>query len=109
MIMLPILLIKIIGAIKSLESLGDVICSESYVIKKWQLTEEGEQVYLSKRLTKKMDVQPGDIFDAHVLLNYADKRDMIKYRAMRVKVATNIAPIFFKFSSIISSLKLGPK
>ena len=41
-----------------------------------------------------MDIQPGDIFDAHVLLNYADKRDMIKYRAMRVKVATNIAPIF---------------
>ena len=58
------------------------------------ITEEGEQVYLSKRLTKKMDIQPGDIFDAHVLLNYADKRDMIKYRAMRVQEATNIAPIF---------------
>ena len=58
------------------------------------ITEEGEQVYLSKRLTEKMDVQPGDIFDAHVLLNYADKRDMIKYRAMKVEVAANIAPIF---------------
>ena len=58
------------------------------------ITEEGEQVFLSERLVKRMDVQPGDIFDAHVLLNYADKRDMIKYRAMRVKVATNIAPIF---------------
>ena len=58
------------------------------------ITEEGEQVYLSKRLTEKMDVQPGDIFDAHVLLNYADKRDKIKYRAMRIVVATEIAPMF---------------
>jgi len=35
---------KVIGAIKSLESLGNVISSESYVIKRWQLTEEGQQV-----------------------------------------------------------------
>ena len=33
---------KIVGGIKSLESLGQVIQSESYVIRKWQLTEEGE-------------------------------------------------------------------
>ena len=58
------------------------------------ITEQGDQVFLSERLVTRMDVQPGDIFDAHVLLNYADKRDMIKYRAMRVQVATNIAPIF---------------
>ena len=58
------------------------------------ITDQGDQVFLSERLVTRMDVQPGDIFDAHVLLNYADKRDMIKYRAMRVKVATNIAPIF---------------
>ena len=35
---------KVIGAIKSLESLGNVISSESYVIKRWQLTDEGQQV-----------------------------------------------------------------
>ena len=58
------------------------------------ITEEGEQVFLSKRLVIRMDVQPGDIFDAHVLLNYADKRDKIKYRAMRIVVATEIAPMF---------------
>jgi hypothetical protein len=58
------------------------------------ITEQGDQVFLSERLVTRMGVQPGDIFDAHVLLNYADKRDMIKYRAMRVKAATNIAPIF---------------
>ena len=58
------------------------------------ITEQGDQVFLSERLVTRMDVQPGDIFDAHVLLNYAAKIDMIKYRAMRVKVATDIAPIF---------------
>ena len=35
---------KIVGAMMSLESLGDVIKSESYVIKRWQLTNEGEQI-----------------------------------------------------------------
>ena len=35
---------KIVGAIKSLESLGNVIEAKSYVNKKWQLTNEGEQV-----------------------------------------------------------------
>ena len=35
---------KIIGGIKSLESLGQVIQSESYVIRKWLLTEEGEKM-----------------------------------------------------------------
>ena len=58
------------------------------------VTEDGDQVFLNERLVKRMDVQPGDVFESHVLLNYADKRDMIKYRAMRVEVATKIAPIF---------------
>ena len=58
------------------------------------VTEQGDQVFLSERLVKRMDVQPGDIFDAHVLLNYADKRDIIKYRAMRVVKPQVIAPIF---------------
>ena len=35
---------KIVGGIKSLEALGEVIKIESYVIKKWQLTNEGEQI-----------------------------------------------------------------
>ena len=33
---------KIVGGIKSLESLGEIIKSESYVKRKWQLTDEGE-------------------------------------------------------------------
>jgi phenylalanyl-tRNA synthetase alpha chain len=35
---------KIVGALKSLEGLGNVIKTESNVIQKWQLTEEGENV-----------------------------------------------------------------
>jgi len=37
---------RIVGAIKSLEALGDVISTEMYQIKKWQLTKEGEEVLL---------------------------------------------------------------
>jgi len=35
---------RIVGAIKSLEALGDVISTEIYQVKKWQLTKEGEEV-----------------------------------------------------------------
>tara|TARA_R100000742_G_C4274686_1_gene94786 strand:+ start:1372 stop:1680 length:309 start_codon:yes stop_codon:yes gene_type:complete len=58
------------------------------------VTEQGDQVFLNERIVSRMDVQPGDVFDAHVLLNYADKRDKIKYRAMRVVAPDVIAPIF---------------
>ena len=58
------------------------------------VTEQGDQVFLNERLVSRMDVQPGDVFDAHVLLNYADKRDRIKYRALRVVAPDVIAPIF---------------
>jgi len=58
------------------------------------VTEEGDQVFLNERLVTRMNVQPGDVFDAHVLLNYADKRDRTKYRAMRVVEPQVIAPIF---------------
>jgi len=58
------------------------------------ITERGDQVYLSDRLVEKMNVQPGDIFDAYIMLNYADKRDAIKWRAMRVMKPTKIVPMF---------------
>ena len=58
------------------------------------ITEEGEQVFLSERLVTRMNVQPEDIFDAFVVLNYADKRDKIKYLAMRIIEPQVIAPVF---------------
>ena len=51
-------------------------------------------MYLSDRLVDKMNVQPGDVFDAYIMLNYADKRDAIKWRAMRVMKPTKIVPMF---------------
>ena len=58
------------------------------------ITEEGEQVFLSERLVTRMEVQPGDVFDALVVLNYADKRERIKYRAMRIVEPQVISPVF---------------
>tara|TARA_R110000823_G_scaffold293166_1_gene411984 strand:+ start:1092 stop:1343 length:252 start_codon:yes stop_codon:yes gene_type:complete len=58
------------------------------------ITEEGDQVYLSDRLVEKMNVQPGDVLDAFIMLNYADKRDAIKWRAMRVMKPTKIVDMF---------------
>tara|TARA_Y100000004_G_scaffold191371_1_gene250063 strand:+ start:1543 stop:1815 length:273 start_codon:yes stop_codon:yes gene_type:complete len=58
------------------------------------ITEEGEQVFLSERLVTRMEVQPGDVFDALVVLNYADKREKIKYRAMRIVEPQVISAVF---------------
>ncbi len=58
------------------------------------ITEEGEHGFLSKRHVIRMDVQPGDIGEAHVLLNYAATRYKIKYQAMRIVVGTEIAATF---------------
>ena len=58
------------------------------------ITEEGEQVFLSERLVTRMEVQPGNVFDALVVLNYADKREKIKYRAMRIVEPQVISPVF---------------
>lgn len=58
------------------------------------VTEEGDQVFLNERLVTRMDVQPGDVFDAHLVLNYPDKRERIKWRAMRVTDPEEIIPLF---------------
>jgi len=38
---------RVVGAIKSLEALGDVVSAELYQIKRWQLTQEGREVFAS--------------------------------------------------------------
>jgi len=49
------------------------------------VTPQGEQVFMNKRLIDAMSVQPGDYYNAYLLPNYADKRDQIPWRAMRVE------------------------
>lgn len=46
---------------------------------------QGEQVFMNKRLIDAMGVKPGDYYEAYLLPNYADKRDQIPWRAMRVE------------------------
>ena len=38
----------------------------------------------NQRIVSAMDVKSGDVWDAYLLLNYPDKREMIPWRALRV-------------------------
>ena len=58
------------------------------------ITEEGDQVFLNQRIVERMNVHPDTVWDAHLVLNYTDKRDTIKYRAMRIQEAEEIIPVF---------------
>jgi|TARA_E500000305_G_scaffold111360_2_gene123007 hypothetical protein len=58
------------------------------------ITPQGDQVFLNERLVSRMDVQPGDVFDAYLVLNYPDKRDITKWRAMRVVSPDEVIPMF---------------
>ena len=46
---------------------------------------QGEQVFMNARLVNAMKVEAGDTFDAFLLPNYPDKKEMIPWRAMRVE------------------------
>lgn len=48
------------------------------------MTEDGEMVFINQRIVSTMDVQPGDNWDAFLLPNYPDKREMIPWRALRL-------------------------
>ena len=46
---------------------------------------QGEQVFLNARLVSAMKVEAGDTYEAFLLPNYPDKKEMIPWRAMRVE------------------------
>lgn len=46
---------------------------------------QGEQVFMNARLVNAMKVEAGDTYDAFLLPNYPDKKEMIPWRAMRVE------------------------
>lgn len=50
------------------------------------VTKEGEGVFINTRIVNAMKIRGGDHLKAYVLPNYEDKRDKIKYRAIRVDV-----------------------
>ena len=47
-------------------------------------TEDGEMVFINQRIVSTLGVQPGDYWDAFLLPNYPDKREMIPWRALRL-------------------------
>ena len=51
------------------------------------LCENGDQVFLNKRIVDKMDLQEGDQCSALLLKNYEDKFDTTPWRAVRVMMA----------------------
>ena len=48
------------------------------------VTEDGDMVFINQRIVSTLNVQPGDVWDAYLLLNFPDKREMIPWRALRL-------------------------
>lgn len=49
------------------------------------ITDEGEQVFINQRIVSALNVQPGETYEAWVVPNYEDKRDVTQWRAVRIK------------------------
>jgi len=52
------------------------------------VNEEGDAVFFNARLVNKMDIEVGDYVIAHCIPNYADKRDEVPWRCVRVSQRT---------------------
>jgi len=52
--------------------------------------DSGEGVFINQRIVESIKVKPGDRVMAFVLPNYADKRDAVPWRAMRIEVLGSI-------------------
>ena len=48
------------------------------------VNEEGDAVFFNARLVDRMDIEVGDHVTAHCIPNYADKRDEVPWRCVRV-------------------------
>jgi hypothetical protein len=63
--------------------------------------EEGDTVFLNKRLVERLALEGGEILMAQCIPNYEDKRDAIPWRCIRAAVL-NVAP-----ASSINTVKPG--
>ena len=52
------------------------------------INDEGEGVFFNSRVVDKMHLEVGDYVIAHCIPNYADKRDEIPWRCIRVSERT---------------------
>ena len=48
------------------------------------MTEEGEMVFVNQRIVATVGLEPGGVYEAFLLPNYPDKREMIPWRALRL-------------------------
>lgn len=54
-------------------------------------TVEGEAVFINSRIVSALKIKPGDHVRAFVLPNYEDKRDRVRWRAIRVEVQGSVS------------------
>ena len=67
-------------------SMRAIIESISHMGSAFGANEQGEAIFFNARLVDKVDLEMGDIVEAHTIPNYEDKRDVTPWRAVRVKV-----------------------
>jgi hypothetical protein len=48
------------------------------------MTDEGDMVFINQRIVASVNAQTGDHYEAFLLPNYPDKREMIPWRALRL-------------------------
>ena len=73
--------------IKEIEVFVDQI---TYVGSAFGATNEGEPVFINKRIVTALGIEHGDKLIAHVLPNYEDKRDEVPWRALKATVQGSI-------------------
>ena len=67
---------------KKIVTVSDITYSNSA----FAVTQRGEGVFINARMVEKLGIEEGDDLVVKVLLNYADKRDEVKYRAIKGSV-----------------------
>ncbi len=69
-----------------LTEVKEVIIEETtYADSAFGVTEEGDGVFFNSRIVDRMELEEGDEVVAHCIPNYADKRDEIPWRCIRVE------------------------
>ena len=72
-----------------------MIESVSYTGSAFGSNEDGDSVFFNQRLVEKVELEMGDIVEAHAIPNYEDKRHETPWRAIRVSAEKhmNIDPV----------------
>jgi hypothetical protein len=48
------------------------------------MTDDGDMVFINQRIVSSVRAQGGEVYEAYLLPNYPDKREMIPWRALRL-------------------------